>query len=78
LFGRYSNSASFIDSLFSKYKSKKNLITNTKTSQTKIAVRYNKGNQQDVFLEIKAFQGSGILYVLDQKIYFTDTLNKNS
>jgi len=59
-------------------KQKKTLEQIPKHAEFKVAVRYNKGNQQDVFLKIKAFQGSGILYVLDQKICFRDTLNKNS
>jgi len=47
-----------------------------KHAEFKVAVRYNKGQQQSEILKIKAFQGSGILYVLDQKICFRDTLNK--
>lgn len=40
-------------------------------------VRYNKGNQQDKFLKVKAFEGSGVLYVKDGKIQFVDTLHRN-
>jgi len=59
-------------------KQKKTLEQIPEQATFKVAVRYNKGNQQDIFLKIKAFQGSGILYVLDQKICFRDTLNKSS
>jgi len=59
-------------------KQKKTLEQVPKQATFKVAVRYNKGNQQDVFLKIKAFQGSGILYVLDKKICFRDNLSKNS
>lgn len=40
-------------------------------------VRYNMGNTQNEFFKLKAFQGSGIIYVEDQKIIFRDTLNQN-
>lgn len=41
-------------------------------------VRYNKGNQQNEFFKVKAFQGSGVLYVKDKMLYFEDTLHKNA
>lgn len=37
-------------------------------------VRYNRGSQQGKFLKIKAFEGSGILYVDNQKICFKGTM----
>lgn len=40
-------------------------------------VRYNTGNTQNDFFKIKAFQGSGIIYVKDRNIYFVDTLHQN-
>lgn len=40
-------------------------------------VRYNTGNTQNEFFKIKAFQGSGIIYVKDRNIYFVDTLHQN-
>jgi len=36
-------------------------------------VRFNRGNQQDKVLKLKAFQGSGIIYVMDDKIIFKST-----
>ena len=40
-------------------------------------VRYNMGNTQNEFFKLKAFQGSGILYVEGRNIYFEDTLHQN-
>jgi len=40
-------------------------------------VRYNMGNAQNEFFKLKAFQGSGILYVQGRNIYFEDTLHQN-
>lgn len=40
-------------------------------------VRYNVGDTQNQFFKVKAFQGSGIIYVEDRKIIFKDTLNQN-
>lgn len=40
-------------------------------------VRYNMGDTQNQFFKVKAFQGSGIIYVEDKKIIFRDTLNQN-
>lgn len=40
-------------------------------------VRYNIGNTQNQFLKLKAFQGSGMIYVEDRKIHFVDTLHQN-
>ena len=35
------------------------------------------GDTQNQFFKVKAFQGSGIIYVEDRKIVFKDTLNQN-
>ena len=32
-------------------------------------VRYNRGKTQNNFFKVKAFQGSGIIYVKDQKLF---------
>ena len=39
----------------------------------KAILRYNFGNQQSKFFKMKAFQGSGVLYVLDDKIHYNTT-----
>jgi len=67
----------YFASLSRKNKQKKIIEQIPKHAEFKVAVRYNRGQQQSEILKIKAFQGSGILYVLDQKICFRDTLNKN-
>lgn len=43
----------------------------------KAVLRYNFGNQQSKFWKMKAFQGSGVLYVLDDKIHYITTNNPN-
>lgn len=40
-------------------------------------VRYNMGNTQNQFFKIKAFQGSGVLYLDGRDIKFVDTLHQN-
>ncbi|WP_294221990.1 hypothetical protein [uncultured Chryseobacterium sp.] len=40
-------------------------------------VRYNMGNAQNEFFKIKAFQGSGMIYVEDNHIHFVDTLHQH-
>jgi hypothetical protein len=40
-------------------------------------VRYNMGNTQNEFFKIKAFQGSGMIYVEGRNIHFVDTLHRN-
>lgn len=42
-------------------------------AKMKFVVRYNLGKQQKEFFKLKAFQGSGVIYVLDNKIHFVDT-----
>ena len=36
-------------------------------------VRYNSGRQQNKFLKIKAFEGSGLIYLSGEKVYFKST-----
>lgn len=40
-------------------------------------VRYNMGNAQNEFFKIKAFQGSGMIYVDGSHIHFVDTLHQH-
>lgn len=40
----------------------------------KSVVRYNIGRPQGKFLKMKSFQGSGVLYVENDKLYFKDIL----
>lgn len=40
-------------------------------------VRYNRGNAQNEFFKIKAFQGSGIIYIEGNHIHFIDTLHQH-
>lgn len=60
-------------------KKKQNALLAQLPLETKLTavVRYNKGQQQTKFLKLKAFQGSGVIYVLDNKIHFRDTLDQN-
>lgn len=44
----------------------------------KWVVRYNIGRPQGRFLKMKTFQGSGVLYVEDDKIKFEDILGNES
>ncbi|MDH2207256.1 MULTISPECIES: hypothetical protein [Empedobacter] len=46
-------------------------------AEFKAVLRYNFGNQQSKFLKMKAFQGSGVLYVLDDQIHYITTNNPN-
>lgn len=61
----------------SRKKKQKILLEQIGTPEYHAFVRYNMGNTQDQFFKLKAFQGSGIIYVEDQKIIFRDTLNQN-
>lgn len=54
------------------------LSTLPKEAEIKAAVRYNIGAQQGKFLKLKAFQGSGIIYILGDQLVFQDTLGVNS
>ncbi|WP_294301896.1 hypothetical protein [uncultured Chryseobacterium sp.] len=40
-------------------------------------VRYNMGDAQNEFFKIKAFQGSGIIYMEGNNIHFIDTLHQH-
>lgn len=61
----------------SRKKKQKILLEQIGTPEYHAFVRYNMGNTQDQFFKLKAFQGSGIIYVEDRKIIFRDTLNQN-
>lgn len=43
----------------------------------KAVLRYNFGNQQSKIFKMKAFQGSGVLYLIDDKIHYITTNNPN-
>jgi hypothetical protein len=60
----------------SRKKKQKILLEQIGTPEYHAFVRYNMGNTQDQFFKLKAFQGSGIIYVEDRKIIFRDTLNQ--
>ncbi|WP_312171184.1 hypothetical protein [Chryseobacterium sp.] len=61
----------------SRKKKQKVLLEKIGTPQYYAFVRYNMGNTQNEFFKLKAFQGSGILYVEGRNIYFEDTLHQN-
>lgn len=61
----------------SRKKKQKVLLEQTGTPEYYAFVRYNVGDTQNQFFKVKAFQGSGIIYVEDRKIIFKDTLNQN-
>lgn len=61
----------------SRKKKQKILLEQIGTPEYHAFVRYNIGNTQDKFFKLKAFQGSGIIYIEDRKIIFKDTLNQN-
>lgn len=61
----------------SRKKKQKILLEQIGTPEYHAFVRYNMGNTQDQFFKLKAFQGSGIIYIEDRKIIFKDTLNQN-
>ena len=56
-----------------KKKQKKVLETLPNEAEFLAFVRFNRGNQQNKFLKIKAFQGSGILYLLGNEVVFKST-----
>lgn len=56
-----------------KKKQKKMLETLPSDVEFLSFVRFNRGSQQDKFLKLKAFQGSGIIYVEDDKAVFKST-----
>lgn len=53
------------------------LLEQTGTPEYYAFVRYNMGNMQNEFFKIKAFQGSGMIYVEDNNIHFIDTLHQH-
>lgn len=61
----------------SRKKKQQALLAQIGTPEYYAFVRYNMGNAQNEFFKIKAFQGSGILYVEGRNIHFTDTLHQN-
>ncbi|AZA72941.1 hypothetical protein [Chryseobacterium indoltheticum] len=61
----------------SRKKKQQVLLEQTGTPEYYAFVRYNVGDTQNQFFKVKAFQGSGIIYVEDRKIIFKDTLNQN-
>ncbi|MBW7676864.1 hypothetical protein [Chryseobacterium chendengshani] len=61
----------------SRKKKQKMLLERIGTPEYYAFVRYNMGNTQDQFFKLKAFQGSGIIYLEDRKIIFRDTLDQN-
>jgi hypothetical protein len=61
----------------SRKKKQKILLEQIGTPEYQAFVRYNMGNTQNEFFKLKAFQGSGIVYIEDRKIIFKDTLNQN-
>ncbi|MDF2831076.1 hypothetical protein [Chryseobacterium indoltheticum] len=61
----------------SRKKKQQVLLEQTGTPEYYAFVRYNVGDTQNQFFKVKAFQGSGIIYVEDRKIVFKDTLNQN-
>ncbi len=61
----------------SRKKKQKILLEEIGTPEYHAFVRYNMGNTQNEFFKLKAFQGSGIIYVENRKIFFRDTLNQH-
>ena len=56
-----------------KKKQKKVLQTLPSDAEFHAFVRYNRGNQQDKIIKLKAFQGSGVIYVVGDKAVFKST-----
>ncbi len=61
----------------SRKKKQKALLEKIDTPEYYAFVRYNMGNTQNEFFKLKAFQGSGIIYVEGRNIHFVDTLHQN-
>lgn len=61
----------------SRKKKQKVLLETIGTPEYYAFVRYNLGTAQNEFFKLKAFQGSGIIYVEGRNIHFTDTLHLN-
>ena len=56
-------------------KKKQNALLSTVPSNADFSatVRYNRGKQQDKFLKLKAFEGSGVVYATTEEIVFKST-----
>lgn len=61
----------------SRKKKQRLLLEQIGTPEYYAFVRYNMGNAQNEFFKIKAFQGSGMIYVEGENIHFIDTLRQN-
>lgn len=61
----------------SRKKKQQALLEKTGVPEYYAFVRYNTGNAQNEFFKIKAFQGSGMIYVEGRAIRFTDTLHQH-
>lgn len=61
----------------SRKKKQQQLLSEVPENDFHVFVRYNKGKQQDKILKVVGFQGSGVLYVKDNQLYFMDTLHQN-
>ena len=61
----------------SRKKTQQLLLEQIGTPEYYAFVRYNMGNTQNEFFKIKAFQGSGMIYVEGRNIHFVDTLHRN-
>jgi len=61
----------------SRKKKQQALLAQIGTPEYYAFVRYNMGSTQNEFFKIKAFQGSGIIYVEGREIHFADTLYQN-
>lgn len=53
------------------------LLQETGTPEYYAFIRYNRGNAQNEFFKIKAFQGSGMIYIDGHNIHFVDTLHQH-
>lgn len=61
----------------SRKKKQQALLEETGVPEYYAFVRYNTGNAQHEFFKIKAFQGSGMIYVEGRTICFADTLHQH-
>ena len=57
-------------------KKKQQVVIDSLPTETELfaIVRYNKGEQHKKVFKLKAFEGSGVLYVIGEIIYFKSTL----
>lgn len=61
----------------SRRKKQQLLLEQIDTPEYYAFVRYNMGNAQSEFFKIKAFQGSGMIYIEGDRIHFVDTLHQH-